>query len=78
MTPRKARKAGKLERQKAAFFEEIAPGNCLHMANIHQEQHSIKNMQVTFLKSCLLYSFVWGQEMSDFQTVFFVYQIKDV
>ena len=48
------------------------------MANIHQEQHSIKNMQVTFLKSCLLYSFVWGQEMSDFQTVFFVYQIKDV
>ena len=51
----------------------MTPG---HMADIHQEQPSIKNMQVTFLKSCLLYSFVWGLEMSDFQTVFFVCSIK--
>ena len=30
----------------------------LHMADIHQDQHSIKNLQVTFLKSCSLYSFI--------------------
>ena len=30
----------------------------VYMANIHQDSNSIKNMQMTFLKSFLLYSFV--------------------
>ena len=44
----------------------VVPGRILHY-----------KVQVTFLNSCSLYSLVWGQKKSDFQTVFCVWQITD-
>ena len=62
-----------------AIFALYSAQSMLHMAYIHQEQHSIRNMQVagSFLNSCSLYSLVWGQKKSDFQTVFCVWKITD-